>query len=424
MIKKPSAITEVIARIQPGQRVFIHGAAATPNALIRELVAQASRLHQVEIIHLHTEGPANYAAKELQSSFRVVNLFVGSNMRAHLNDDQIDYLPCFLSEIPSLFSSKRRPIDVALISLSQADAHGYHTLGTSVDVARSAADLAPTLLAQINRQMPKTHGDGYVHSSRLTAACEVNEPLPEVACAQISPLEATIGRNVASLIDDGACLQAGIGAIPNATLAALKSHRNLGLHTEMASDGVLALIQSGVINNSRKRLHSGKSVLSFLLGTRELYRFVDDNPSVVLLAADYVNSVANIAQNDQVVAINSAVEIDLTGQVCADSIGPKIISGVGGQMDFMRGAALSKKGKAILALTSRTKHDRSRIVATLTPGAGVVTTRAHVQYVVTEYGIADLIGKTLGERARALIAIAHPDDRDSLGRAWRARTDL
>ncbi len=409
--------SEVVALIQPGQRVFIHGAAATPQALIRELAAQADRLRNVELIHLHTEGPAPYAEPELQDRFRTVNLFVGSNIRPHMNRGSVDYLPCFLSEIPALLRSGRRPIDVALLSLSPADLHGFHTLGTSVDAARAAADLAPLVLAQVNRRMPRVHGDGFLPTSRLAAFCEIDEPLPELAPTEISEIETAIGRNVASLIENGSCLQAGIGAIPNATLAALHSHRRLGIHTEMFTDGFVPLIQSGAIDNSLKCVHRGKTVSSFMLGSRALYDFVDDNPSVIQLATDYVNDPHVISRNERVVAINSAVEIDLTGQACADSVGHRIISGVGGQMDFMRGAALSKDGKAILAITSRTKHGRPRIVAELQPGAGVVTTRAHIQYVVTEYGIADLVGKTLGERARELIRIAHPEDRETLERS-------
>jgi 4-hydroxybutyrate CoA-transferase len=381
-------------------------------------VAQAPRLKDVELIHIHTEGPESAETARLHEHFRVVNLFVGPNIRPLLNYREVDYLPCFLSEIPALFRSGRRPIDVALVSLSPVNTPGFHTLGTSLDVARAATDVAPIILAEVNRRMPRVHGDGYLHASRLAAFCEVDEPLPEGLSGTGGDVEAAIGRNIASLVEDGSCIQAGIGAIPNAALAALRDHRHLGVHTEMASDGFLPLIEAGVIDNSRKRVHCGKTVASFLLGTRKLYDSVDDNPSFVLLGADYVNDASVISRNDRVVAINSALEIDLTGQVCADSVGPRIISGVGGQMDFMRGASLSKGGKAILAITSRTRHGKDRLVAQLTPGAGVVTTRAHVQFVVTEYGIADLVGKTLQERARALVQIAHPESRETLERAW------
>jgi 4-hydroxybutyrate CoA-transferase len=412
-------VEEVIARIQPGHRVFVHGAAATPLALLRELVRQADRLRDIELIHLHTEGQALHADPSLAAHFRVTNLFVGGNVRPLVDYDRVDYLPCFLSEIPGLFKSGRRAIDVALVTLSPRDAQGYHTLGTSVDVARAAVDSAPIVLAEVNSNMPRVHGDGFVPASRLAAWTEVNEALPEAAPRPIGVIEQTIGRNVASLIEDGSCLQFGIGAIPDAVARELRGHRHLGIHTEMGSDGMLELLRSGAVDNSRKKVHAGKTVASFLNGTRALYDFVHDNPAVNLLGADYVNNPSVIKRNPRTVAINSGVEIDLTGQICADSVGHRIISGVGGQMDFMRGATLSQGGKAILALTSRTPKGRSRIVSALAAGAGVVTTRAHVHFVVTEHGIADLYGRTLGERAKALIGIAHPEDREALKLDWR-----
>jgi 4-hydroxybutyrate CoA-transferase len=322
-------------------------------------------------------------------------------------------LPCFLSEIPALLRNKRRP-DVALIQVSPPDAHGFCSLGVSVDVARAAVESARIVIAEVNKRMPRVHGDGFVRFEDIDAFIEVDEPLPEPAREPPSDIEQAIGRNVASLVDDGATLQMGIGAIPDAVLRALHGHKHLGIHTEMFSDGALDLIRSGAVDNSRKAVHPGKTISGFVLGSRALYDFVDDNPSVALLDIAYVNNPDVIARNPRVTAINSAVEVDVTGQVCADSIGRRIISGVGGQMDFMRGAALSEDGKPILALPSRTKRGAPRIVATLQPGAGVVTTRAHVHWVVTEHGIADLAGKSLGERARALAAIAHPDDRDAL----------
>jgi acyl-CoA hydrolase len=415
-------IASVVSRIQSGHRVFVHGAAATPTALLEELQRQAPRLRDVELIHLHTEGELGYAQKRLSESFRIVNLFVGSAMRPHLDYDRVDYLPCFLSEIPALFRSKKRPIDVALLHLSPVDRQGYHTLGTSVDVARAALESASLVLAQVNRRMPRVHGDGFVPASRLTAFCEVDEPLHESGSRPMGDAERAIGKNVASLINDGACLQMGIGAIPDAVLFELRGHRHLGIHTEMGSDGMLALIRSGAVDNSRKKVHPGKTVASFLNGSRALYDFVHDNPAVALLGADYVNDPGVIRRNERVVAINSAVEIDLTGQVCADSIGHRVISGVGGQMDFMRGATLSPGGKAVLALPTRTPRGISRIVSELKPGAGVVTTRAHLHFVVTEHGVADLYGKTLGERARELIRIAHPEDRDRLAWEWSKRS--
>ncbi|MBS1972605.1 MAG: acetyl-CoA hydrolase/transferase family protein [Bdellovibrionales bacterium] len=411
---------EALSLIQSHHRVFIHGAAATPSVLLKALVEEAPRLEDVELIHLHTEGPCLQAAETFRKSFRIANLFVGANMRSYMDGERIDYLPCFLSEIPQLFRSRRRPIHVALLHLSPPDQHGYCTLGTSVDVARAAVESADILIAQINQQMPRVHGDGFVHIDQLDAYIEVDMPLPESKAHVATAEDTTIGRHVASLIEDGACLQVGIGTIPDAVLAQLQSHKNLGVHSEMWSDGILSLIQSGVITNSHKAVHPGKTVSAFVMGSERVYRFIHDNPSVIQLPSDYVNNPNVICRNKKVVAINSAVEVDLTGQVCADSIGSKIISGVGGQMDFMRGAALSEGGKPIIALPSRTKDGRSRLVPSLKPGAGVVTTRAHVQFIVTEYGIADLYGKTLHERAQALIEIAHPEDREDLWTAYRS----
>jgi 4-hydroxybutyrate CoA-transferase len=327
-----------------------------------------------------------------------------------------------LSEIPQLFRSGRRPIDVALIHVSPPDKHGYCTLGTAVDITKAAFESAKFVVAQINSQMPRVQGDGLIHVSRFHASIEVNDPLPEIKSPKLTDIDLKIGANVASLIENGATIQVGIGAIPNAVLASLKNHRNLGIHSEMWSDGMVDLIQSGAVDNSKKAVHVGRSVSTFLMGTKRLYDFVNDNPSVIQLECDYVNNPNVIARNPKVAAINSAIEIDLTGQVCADSIGSSIYSGVGGQMDFIRGASLSPGGKPILALTSRTRHGISRIVSTLKPGAGVVTTRAHVHYVVTEYGIADLYGKTLSERAKALIAIANPLDWEKLNEEWRKLT--
>lgn len=416
---KQGSAADVVAKVQSGNRVFVHGGAATPTVLLDALTDQANRLRDVELIHLHTEYDGRYAAPEFKKSFRVANLFVGSNMRTKLDCDRVDYLPCFLSEIPQLFRSRRRPIDVALLHLSPPDRHGYCTLGTSVDVARAAFEACDLVLAQINSAMPRVHGDGYVHIDELDHYVEVDEPLPEPKRVAISAEEKAIGRHVSALVDDGACLQVGIGTVPDAILDALAGHRHLGVHSEMWSDGILKLIKCGAIDNSRKRVHAGKTVSGFILGSKAVYDFIDDNPAVAQLGIDYVNNPNVIARNPQVTAINSAVEIDLTGQVCADSIGSRVISGVGGQMDFIRGAALSPEGKPIIAMTSRTRRGKSRVVSALAPGAGVVTTRAHVHYVVTEHGVADLFGKTLGERSRALIAIAHPADREELERAQR-----
>lgn len=408
----------IFEKVQSGQRIFIHGGAATPLRLIEGLMQQAPRLENVELIHLHTMGPAAYADARYEKNFRVANLFVGPNMRKKMNLKGVDYIPCFLSEIPALFRSGRRPLDVALIHVSPPDAHGFCTLGTSVDVTRAAVENAKLIIAQINPQMPRVHGDGFIHISQIHQAIEVNEPLPESPPHELSLEELAIGRHVADIVEDGSTLQAGIGSIPDAVLKALKGHRHLGVHTEMWSDGMLELIQCGAIDNSMKTIHPGKTISGFVSGTKALYDYIHDNPSVAQLDIAYVNNPSIIARNPKVVAINSAVEIDLTGQVCADSIGSHIISGVGGQMDFMRGAALSPGGKPVLALTSRTKKGQSRIVSILKPGAGVVTTRSHVHYVATEYGIVDLAGKTLCERAHALIGIAHPDDRERLEKEW------
>lgn len=409
---------ELIAHVPATGTLFLHGAAATPLPLVKELVSQADRFKNLEIIHLHTSGPGEYADAKFAGHFRVTNLFVGENMRRHFDYDRVDYLPCFLSEMPSLFRRGLKKLDVALVQVSPPDSHGFCSLGTSVDAARAAVEAADLVLAQINPRMPRTLGDGVVPVDAIHFAVEITHELPESRCAAADAVENKIAQQVAGLIEDGSCLQMGIGAIPDAVLAALKNHRHLGVHTEMFSDGVLPLVDYGAIDNSRKVNHPGKIVGSFVTGSRKLFDFVHDNPATLLLEAGYVNSVHNIARNPLAVAINSAVEVDLTGQVCADSIGSRIISGVGGQMDFIRGATISEGGKAIIALTSRTKKGFPRIVPQLKLGAGVVTTRAHVHYVVTEHGVADLYGKTIGERAKALISIAHPDDRASLDRTW------
>lgn len=418
MVKEKST-SDVIRHIQSNHRVFVHGGAATPIALIKALALQADRLTNVELMHLHTMGVATYAKPEFTQNFRVCNFFVGANMRPHMNQNNIDYLPCFLSEIPELFRSGVKPVDVALIHVSPPDTHGYCSLGVSVDVARAAVDAAKLVLAQVNKNMPRVHGDGFIHISKIDYYTEVDEPLPESEVHEPTDIEKTIGRFTAELIESGSTLQVGIGAIPDAVLKSLKDRRHLGLHTEMWSDGALELIQCGAIDNSRKKVHPGKSVSGFIIGNKAVYDFIHDNPSIIQLDIGYINNPTTIARNPKVVAINSAVEIDLTGQVCADSVGSRIISGVGGQMDFIRGASLSPGGKPIIALTSRTKHGLSRIVPVLKSGAGVVTTRAHIHYVITEYGVASLYGKTLSERSKALIEIAHPDDRETLTKAWQ-----
>ncbi len=410
---------DAIAVIQSGQRIFVHGAAATPTQLLDALVEDADRLRDVELFHLHTVGAVKYAEPAYRANFKVAAFFVGANLRGKLDPGRVDYIPCFLSEIPQLLRSGRVPVDVALIHVSPPDQHGFCTLGTSVDAARAAVDVAKVIIAQINPQMPRVHGDGFIHVSQIHHAIEVNSPIPEVPRAPPTSEEMAIARFAAAMIEDGSTLQTGIGSIPDAVLAALKGHRHLGIHTEMWSDGTLELIRCGAVDNSLKKTHPGKTVSGFVMGSKALYDFINDNPSVVGLDIGYVNNPFNIARNPKVVAINSAVEIDLTGQVCADSIGPHVISGAGGQMDFIRGASLSPGGKPIIALTSRTKRGISRIVPMLKKGAGVVTTRAHVHYVITEYGVADLYGMTLAQRAKALTAIAHPEERENLQKTWR-----
>ncbi|MBW7915844.1 MAG: acetyl-CoA hydrolase/transferase family protein [Trueperaceae bacterium] len=408
---------EAVAVVRSGDRVFIHSVAAAPQALIAALAARAPALRGVEVVQLHTEGPAPYAAPELAASFRVNALFVGKNVRDAVARGQGDYVPIFLSEVPALFRSRAMPLDVALISVSPPDRHGYCTLGPSVDATRAAVQSARTVVAQVNANLPRTHGDALVHVDDIDLAVWQDDPVPEVRQASLTGLERTIGNYVASLVEDGATLQLGIGAIPEAVLAALADHEDLGVHTEMFSDGVVELVRRGVITGARKRNHPGKVVASFVMGTRDLYDFVDDNPSVLLLDVAYTNDTAVIRRNPAVTAINSALEIDLTGQVCADSLGTYQYSGVGGQMDFIRGASLSERGKPIIAMPSATSRGESRIVPFLKPGAGVVTTRAHVNYVVTEHGVASLYGKNLRQRARALIGIAHPSHREALERA-------
>lgn len=413
---KCESAAEAVNYVQSNQRIFVHGGAATPNVLLAALAERSSHLTGIELIHLHTEGPA--LCEKQKDRFRTINLFVGANLRKEIDLDRVDYLPCFLSEIPQLFRSGQRPIDVAFLHLSPPDKQGYCTLGVSVDVAKAAFESARIVIAQINAQMPRVHGDGFIHIDEIDHYVEVDVPLFEAGAKKPTDVEEAIGRQVAGLVEDGSCLQVGIGAIPDAVLAQLGDRRHLGVHTEMWSDGMLSLLRSGAVDNSRKAVHRGKTVSGFIMGSRAVYEFADDNPSVVQFAIDYVNNPTVIARNSKVVAINSAVSVDLTGQVCADSIGPRILSGVGGQMDFIRGASLSPGGKPIIALPSRTRKGVSRITSSLAPGSGVVTTRAHVHFVVTEFGVADLYGKSLGERAQALIGISHPDDRERLSREW------
>jgi 4-hydroxybutyrate CoA-transferase len=412
-------VSEAIASIQSGHSLYIHSVAAAPQTLIHELVRQAERLRNVRIIHLHTEGPAPYADPAYAESFRVTCLFIGGNMRKAVQEGRADYAPVFLSEIPQLFRSRTIPVDVALINVSPPDQHGFCSLGVTVEAAHEALHSAKIVIAQINPKMPRTHGDALVHKDKLTYMVEVDEPIFEVQPPVLGDVEIAIGKHVASLVSDDATLQMGIGAIPDAVLHQLHSHKNLGIHTEMFSDGLLPLIESGVVNGSQKTIHPNKIVATFVMGSKKVYDFIDDNPMVSMLDVAYVNNPANIQRNPKMTAINSAIEVDVTGQVCADSIGPAPYSGVGGQVDFMRGAARADGGRPIIALPSRTSSGISRITTLLKPGAGVVTTRAHVHYLVTEYGVAYLHGASLRERAQMLIGIAHPDDRERLARETR-----
>lgn len=415
---------EAVSVIKSHDRVFIHSAAAAPQTLVAAMAARAADLRDVELVHLHTEGPAPYAAPELRDSFHTNAFFVGSNVREAVAEGHADYIPVFLSEVPQLFRRGILPLDVAMVQVSPPDKHGFCSLGTSIDASRAAVECARHVIAEINPNMPRTHGDGLLHVSRIEMAVEVGYRIAEHARPDLSAVERAIGRHVAALVENGATLQMGIGSIPDAVLASLGGHRDLGVHTEMFSDGVIELVEQGVITGSQKRTQPGKLTATFLLGTRRLYDFVDDNPQVVMLVADYVNDAAVIRRNPRVTAINSALEIDLTGQVVADSIGTRQYSGVGGQMDFIRGAALSPGGRPIIALPSTTSRGESRIVALLRAGGGVVTTRAHVHYVVTEHGVANLYGRNLRQRARALIGIAHPDHREALERAAYERFNV
>lgn len=408
---------EAVRIVKSGDRVFLHTAAATPQRLIDAMVDRAEELRDVEIVSLHTEGEARYTEPRYARSFRLNAFFVGKNVRQAVQAGDADAIPVFLSDVPALFYNDVLPLDVAMVHVSPPDRHGYCSLGVSVDAALAAVHKAKHVIAQVNPNMPRTHGEGLLHVSHIDALVEVQDPLPETPAHELTETERSIGRYIASIVEDGATLQMGIGAIPDATLAALGDHRDLGIHTEMFSDGVIDLVEKGVINGSRKRTHKDIIVASFLVGSRRLFDFVDDNPLVEMFPSDYVNDTKEIRKNPRVTAINSAVEIDMTGQVCSDSIGQRFFSGVGGQMDFIRGAALSEGGKPIIALPSVTRRGESRIVPVLKPGAGVVTTRAHVRYVVTEYGIVNLHGKNLRQRAEALASIAHPDFREGILKA-------
>jgi acyl-CoA hydrolase len=415
MVLNYSTAENAVKEIKSGQRVFVHGSASTPRSLLRAFFSRSGELKNVELVSITTLGDDLFNRPDFGTSFFMNSLFVSQNVREIVNGVNGDYIPVFLSEIPILFDKGILTLDVALIHVSEPDKHGFCSMGTSVDIARSAVKNAKHIIAQVNRQMPRTHGDGIIHISEIHTLVSVDEALPEVNYgSRVDETAMTIGRFCAELIEDRSTLQMGIGAIPDAVLSCLKSHKDLGIHTEMFSDGVINLVENGVITNKFKKKHRGKIVTGFAIGTRKLYDFIDDNPQVVFLEIDYVNDTKVIRANPKAVSINSAIEIDLTGQVCADSIGTYQYSGVGGQIDFMRGAALSDGGKPIIALPSTTKSGESKIVPFLKEGAGVVTTRAHVHYVVTEYGVAYLFGKNLRQRAMALAAIAHPIHREWL----------
>jgi acyl-CoA hydrolase len=423
--------------IASGNRVYVQGACATPTPLLEALVKRGKELRAVELTHLHTYGPTPYTDERWSGHFSLRALFVGENVRAAANSGRASYTPVFLSDVPALFApGGGLPLDVALVQVSPPDAHGYCSLGPSVDVTRAAVDHARQVVALVNPHVPRTHGDSFIHQSRLDFAVRWDAPIYTVERKQPSDEQRHIGQQVAALVEDGATLQLGIGAIPDAVLQALADRRDLGVHTEMFSDGVLDLVESGVITGEWKALDRGKIVASFVVGSQRLLDFIDDNPMVELRPSDYTNDMRVIRQFEHMVAVNSAIQVDLTGQVCAESIGTQLYSGVGGQMDFLRGAALSPRGRPIIALPA-TAHAPahyepmtpyelpaddglvSRIVPVLTPGAAVTTSRAHVHYIVTEYGVAALHGRDLAERTRNLIAIAAPQFRESLERAAR-----
>lgn len=412
----PVSAAQAVEVVRSNQRIFVHTAAAAPEELLVALTNRAPELRNVEICQLHTEGIAPYTAPQYADSFRVNALFIGANVRQAVQDGRADYVPVFLSEIPGLFRKGLLPIDVAMIQVSPPDSNGYCSLGPSVDATRAAIEVANHVIALVNPKMPRSHGDGIVHVSKIHQFVETDRPIFEHASKPASEVEDQIGQLIAPIIEDGSTLQMGIGTIPDAVLKYLGNHKDLGIHTEMFSDGILPLVQKGVITGKNKRIHPGKIIAGFAIGSQQLYDFIDDNPMVNMLDIAYVNDVSVIRRNPKAVSINSALEVDLTGQVCADSIGTKFYSGVGGQMDFIRGASLSEGGKPIIALPSSTRKGQSKIVPILQSGAGVVTTRAHVHYVATEYGVADLHGKNIRQRVKAMIQIAHPDFREELER--------
>jgi 4-hydroxybutyrate CoA-transferase len=420
MLERAVSADDAVSHIASGMRVFVHGAAATPTPLV-EALARRHDLSDVSLYHLHTNGPAPFAEAEHAGRFRSISLFTGAPLRKAIDEGRADFVPIFLSDIPRLFTTRAIALDVALVQLSPPDRHGYCTLGTSIDATLAAAHSARSIVAEINDQMPRTLGNTLIPFDRLTAFTHTDRPLHVHEPRPSSPEEDAIGEQAAKLIPDGATLQMGIGAIPDAVLRRLRDKQDLGVHSEMFSDGVVDLVECGAITNRRKHVHPGRTVTSFVVGTKRLYDFVHDNPFVEFHPCDRTNDTSIIRKNDNVVAINSALEVDLSGQVCADSIGFRIYSGIGGQMDFIRGSALSRGGKPIIALPSTAAGGKlSRIVSALKPGSGVVTTRGHVHWVVTEYGAVNLFGLSLRQRGDALISIAHPDFRAELARELAA----
>jgi acetyl-CoA hydrolase len=413
---KVTNVDQALACIQSEDRVYLGGGAGIPQALVQGLMQQAPQLKDVEVVHILTFADAPYVAPEFSESFRHNALFIGRNVRNAVHEGRADFTPIFLSEIPDLFRQEGTlPLDVALIALSPPDEHGFCSFGVEVGTTKPAAETARCIVAEVNQQMPRTLGDSFIHMSRLHAVVEVDYPLPQAPQGGSSELHLQVGRHIAEMIPDGATLQMGIGSIPDAVLRNLTNHKDLGIHTELFSDGVIDMVELGIVTCARKTFHPGKIVAGFLFGSQRLYDFVDNNPIIELHPTDYVNNPFNIALNDNMVSINSAIQVDLTGQVCADSIGPLFYSGVGGQVDFIRGAARSKGGKPIIAFLSTARQGTiSRIVPLLNHGAGVVTSRNDVHYVVTEYGVASLHGKTVRQRAQALIGISHPRFRDEL----------
>lgn len=413
---------EAVARIRSGQQLFVQGGAATPTSLLAALTDRASELTDVGIVHFHTEGPAPHLAPEMAGHFRHRALFIGANARDAVNEGRADYVPVFLSDVPELFSTGVLPLDAALINVTPPDAHGYCSLGTSVDAALAATHAATTVIAQLNPSMPRTLGDSFIHVDEIDFAVEVDQAPHAHLPAPIGDVERRIGELVADLVPDGATLQMGIGSIPTAVGRSLMDKHDLGIHTELFTDPVLDLVEAGVVTGAAKEINRYKIVTAFLMGSQRLYDFVDDNPMIEMRPVDYTNDTTVIRRFRRMVAVNSAISIDLTGQVSADSIGTRFYSGVGGQMDFMRGAALSAEGRAIIALPATAAAGSvSRIVPVLAEGAGVVTSRAHVRTVVTEFGVAELFGRSVRERAAALIGLAHPDFRDELRHEARRR---